>query len=77
MHDLAEERGGLSEEQIRLYTLQIIEGVEYLHTNMVIHRDIKGANILLDAKLKNIKLADFGLSKKIEVGFSPLHFSRF
>ena len=68
MHDLAEERGGLSETQLRLYTLQIVKGIEYLHTNMVIHRDIKGANILLDAKLKKIKLADFGLSKKIEVG---------
>ena len=67
MHDLAELAGGLEEEKIRMYTKQILDGVEYLHTHMVIHRDIKGGNILLDSTLMNIKLADFGLSKKIEV----------
>lgn len=67
MHDLAELTGGLEEEKIRMYTKQILDGVEYLHTHMVIHRDIKGGNILLDSTLMNIKLADFGLSKKIEV----------
>ena len=67
MHDLAELIGGLEEEKLRMYTKQILDGVEYLHTHMVIHRDIKGGNILLDSTLMNIKLADFGLSKKIEV----------
>lgn len=67
MYSLVQSRGGLKEDQLKTYTLQILEGVAYLHTNMVIHRDIKGANILLDSKLQNIKLADFGLSKKIEV----------
>lgn len=67
MHDLVQRVGGLGEEQLRKYTQQIIEGVSYLHVNMVIHRDIKGANILLDLNHVNVKLADFGLSKKIEV----------
>ncbi|XP_057296599.1 mitogen-activated protein kinase kinase kinase 2-like [Hydractinia symbiolongicarpus] len=66
MHDLVQRVGGLGEEQLRKYTQQIIEGVSYLHVNMVIHRDIKGANILLDLNHVNVKLADFGLSKKIE-----------
>ncbi|XP_047144382.1 mitogen-activated protein kinase kinase kinase 3 isoform X1 [Hydra vulgaris] len=66
MRDLVQSVGGLCEAQLRLYTHQILEGLSYLHKNLVIHRDIKGANILLDAKQTTIKLADFGLSMKIE-----------
>ena len=66
MRDLVQSAGGLCEARLRLYTHQILAGLSYLHKNMVIHRDIKGANILLDAKQTTIKLADFGLSMKIE-----------
>ncbi|XP_059153056.1 mitogen-activated protein kinase kinase kinase 3-like [Physella acuta] len=57
-----EENGVLSEETTSLFTYQILKGLIYLHDNLIIHRDIKGANILLDQDLK-IKLADFGISK--------------
>lgn len=56
---------GLPESLIAHYTKQILTGLQYLHSNQIIHRDIKGANILVDDK-GNIKLADFGASKKIE-----------
>ena len=48
-----------------MYTKQILLGLEYLHQNGIMHRDIKGANILVD-NTGLVKLADFGASKKIE-----------
>ncbi len=48
-----------------MYTKQILQGLEYLHKNGIMHRDIKGANILVD-NTGLVKLADFGASKKIE-----------
>src|SRR3990167_2624017 len=57
--------GKFTESIVRVYTRQILLGLEYLHTNRVIHRDIKGANILVDT-CGSIKLADFGCSKIYE-----------
>ena len=55
--------GGLKEKIISNYTKQILEGLEYLHTNKIIHRDIKAANILVNKGV--CKLTDFGASKQI------------
>eukprot|EP01059_Diplonema_ambulator_P035588 TRINITY_DN842_c1_g4_i1.p1 TRINITY_DN842_c1_g4~~TRINITY_DN842_c1_g4_i1.p1 ORF type:complete len:1500 (+),score=407.92 TRINITY_DN842_c1_g4_i1:62-4561(+) len=49
----------LGEEVIRLYMLHILTGLSYLHGKGVVHRDIKGENILLDSA-GTAKLADFG-----------------
>ncbi|KAK6299457.1 hypothetical protein J4Q44_G00294900 [Coregonus suidteri] len=57
--------GALTEKVTRRYTRQILQGVFYLHSNMIVHRDIKGANILRDST-GNIKLGDFGASKRIQ-----------
>ncbi|XP_068092041.1 mitogen-activated protein kinase kinase kinase 3-like isoform X5 [Hyperolius riggenbachi] len=57
--------GALTENVTRRYTRQILQGVSYLHSNMIVHRDIKGANILRDSA-GNVKLGDFGASKRIQ-----------
>ncbi|XP_059142463.1 uncharacterized protein LOC131930109 [Physella acuta] len=51
----------LNEALTRQFTIQILEGVKYLHENKIVHLDIKGNNILM-ADEANIKLTDFGLS---------------
>ncbi|OMJ76606.1 hypothetical protein SteCoe_24016 [Stentor coeruleus] len=55
--------GKFNETLIRVYTQQILEGLEYLHYNKIIHRDIKGANVLVGND-GVCKLADFGSAKR-------------
>lgn len=54
----------LTEEMIATIIQSILFGLDYLHENKKIHRDIKCANILLDQE-GNIKLADFGVSAQL------------
>ncbi|XP_077392970.1 uncharacterized protein map3k19 [Festucalex cinctus] len=56
--------GPLPERVLALYTYQIVEGVAYLHQNSVIHRDLKGNNVML-MPTGVIKLIDFGCARRI------------
>ena len=56
--------GRLKEPTVKDYTKQILDGLDYLHSNNVIHMDLKARNILLDNR-NVLKLADFGLSIKL------------
>ena len=53
--------GIFSPALVSLFARQVLQGLAYLHDQGVIHRDIKGANILAD-KTGRVKLADFGVA---------------
>ena len=58
-------KGPLPERDCKMWTLQLCNAVQYLHSRSVIHRDLKLENLLIDSLSHNIKLCDFGFSKDL------------
>lgn len=58
-------RKALTEAITKGYTSQVLKGLHFLHQNGVIHRDIKGSNILVNGN-GNAKLSDFGTATIFE-----------
>ncbi|CAH8597342.1 unnamed protein product [Schistosoma haematobium] len=54
----------LTEPQIRFVSREVLQGLEFLHEKLIIHRDMKAGNILLTLN-NEVKLADFGVSAKL------------
>ncbi|KEI36651.1 uncharacterized protein L969DRAFT_20042 [Mixia osmundae IAM 14324] len=59
--------GKFEEPVIVSFTMQILEGLTYLHDRGILHRDLKADNILLDLN-GTCKITDFGISKKSTSG---------
>lgn len=67
LHSILKAYGKFPENLVGVYMTQVLRGLQYLHDQGVIHRDIKGANILT-TKDGTVKLADFGVSTSTLAG---------
>ncbi|MEE6525079.1 hypothetical protein FKM82_024876, partial [Ascaphus truei] len=60
-----------SEAQVKCICLQLLTGLQYLHENFIVHRDLKVSNLLMTDK-GCVKIADFGLARAYSVPSKPM-----
>ena len=65
LDELLKKRKRLTEIEVQCYIVQLIEALKYLHSQKVIHRDLKLRNIFLTDKME-LKVGDFGLATKLD-----------
>ncbi|QPC67026.1 hypothetical protein HYE67_009257 [Fusarium culmorum] len=65
--DMVKRRKGLTEPEVRFYSVQIAGAIKYMHNKGIIHRDLKMGNIFLDSQM-NAKIGDFGLAALLVTG---------
>lgn len=62
LETLLKANGTFSEPQLAHVARQVLNGLNYLHSQKIIHRDIKPTNLLVNSDME-VKIADFGVSK--------------
>lgn len=65
LNDLIKRKRRFTESEVKYFMLQVLDGLEYLHAQKIIHRDLKLGNLFLNEHM-NIKIGDFGLATRID-----------
>ena len=65
MLELVKRRGALSEVETQFYIWHLLSAIQHLHSNLIIHRDLKLGNLFLDHH-GDVKVGDFGLATRLE-----------
>lgn len=71
LNDYVNSRGGLPEKEALGYIRQVGSALMYLHTNKMLHLDIKPANIMRIESSNTLKIIDFGLAKRFAANGDP------
>jgi len=70
---LKQQKGrNLSEQRIWKFFIEMCLGIQYLHTNRILHRDIKTINMFL-TKNDNIKIGDLGVARELNQTANMAH----
>lgn len=72
LNDYVTQKGGLPEQEAIGYIRQVGSALMYLHTNKMLHLDVKPANIMRSEMSDMLKLIDFGLSKQYVENGDPV-----
>ncbi|KAH8367715.1 hypothetical protein KR084_001890 [Drosophila pseudotakahashii] len=67
LHRYLSYNGAMGEEPARRVTGHLVSALYYLHSNRILHRDLKPQNVLLDKNM-HAKLCDFGLARNMTLG---------
>uniref|UniRef100_A0A7S0QLZ4 Cyclin-dependent kinase 8 n=1 Tax=Cryptomonas curvata TaxID=233186 RepID=A0A7S0QLZ4_9CRYP len=65
-----------SERMVKSIMWQILNGINYMHSNWVVHRDLKPSNILImgrGSEFGRVKIADFGMARLFQQPLRSLH----
>jgi polo-like kinase 1 len=65
LNEMIKRRKRLTEPEASYLIKQLLESVQYIHNENVIHRDLKLGNLFIDRNL-NVKVGDFGLATRLE-----------
>uniref|UniRef100_A0A7S1TDK2 Protein kinase domain-containing protein n=1 Tax=Compsopogon caeruleus TaxID=31354 RepID=A0A7S1TDK2_9RHOD len=68
LESLLDHTGKQPENVCRIIIRQVLEGLEFLHQNDVVHRDVKPANIIFETHTSlSVRISDFGLSERLKL----------
>lgn len=65
LKDLVKRRKRVTEYETRIYIYQVVKALIYIHSQSIIHRDLKLGNILINDDMET-KICDFGLSTRVK-----------